>query len=131
MQRNKLFGILGGFILPLPVMIVGLYFFSSFMNSAMAPKPEDAKLKTSLLFISRKSTKVTYDSDGDPTTQYYVYYTPSAGSTTKEESLKVTSSMYDSVQESGEYYYVVADDGSKSQGFAFYPAKKYQIEVSN
>lgn len=113
-------------ILPLPIMFAALFFFSSAMTSGMGPEPDKADIRIYQIDVNRKDTKVTSDSDGNDTTNYYIYYIAWNGTANQEVRLMVTSKMYEAVTEPGTYYYVSASgDGSKEKGFAIYSTKDY------
>ena len=103
------------------VLISGMV--SKVGSMAMIPKPEEVELKVYAITVNGKHENTTRDSDGDEHTTYYIEL-PSGNH-------KVTSSIYDAVDENGGYYYLVQYEGNSKVGdLAIYSEKEYVREGS-
>ncbi len=98
--------------------IVTLFFFSSNLGKNL--KKDESEFDTVVISVLRKNTKVTYDSDGDTTTLYYLYLDDGNGN---EAQRRVSRNIYDNVTE-GHLYYLAMTQGNV--WFAVYDTQEYE-----
>ena len=98
--------------------VATILFFQSGVRTKL--KKDESEFKTAEISILYKQTKDSYDSDGNLTTQYFIYFSDGSGSW---DGKKVTKSMYDSVTEGHNYYLATTKN---NVWFALYDTQEYE-----